>query len=89
VFHVIYGRDPPQLRAYTAGEAKLLAVDNQQGERDGFLMEVWERLEQAQHNTSTTTNANIAPAISPLATRCGSYCRIFHWHRLTLVAGAS
>jgi hypothetical protein len=45
---VVYGRDPPQLRAYTAGEAKLPTVDSQLCDRDEFLMEVRERLEQAQ-----------------------------------------
>jgi hypothetical protein len=47
-FWVIYGRDPPHLHAYTVGEAKLPAVDAQLQEQDEFLMEVRERLEQAQ-----------------------------------------
>lgn len=46
-FRVVYGRDPPILRAYEQGEAKLLAVE-QLLERDEFLAEVRDRLEQAQ-----------------------------------------
>jgi hypothetical protein len=47
-FRVVYGRDPPQLHAYTAGEAKLPTVNSQLCVRNEFLMEVHKRLEQAQ-----------------------------------------
>jgi hypothetical protein len=47
-FHVVYDRDPPQLRTYTTDKAKVPAMDTQLRERDEFLMEVRERLEQAQ-----------------------------------------
>jgi hypothetical protein len=47
-FRVVYGHDPPQLCTYTAGEAKLPAMDSQLRDSDEFLMEVHERLEQAQ-----------------------------------------
>jgi len=47
-FHVVYGRDPPILRAYEQGEARLPAVEQQLLERDEFLAEVRDRLEQAQ-----------------------------------------
>jgi hypothetical protein len=47
-FRVIYGRDPPSLRTYTQGAAHLPAVHNQLLERDEFILEIRERLEQAQ-----------------------------------------
>jgi hypothetical protein len=47
-FRVVYGREPPQLCAYMADEAKLPAVDSQLRDHDKFLMEVQEWLEQAQ-----------------------------------------
>jgi hypothetical protein len=46
-FRVVYGRDPPSLRSYTQGEARLSAVQQQFLERDKFLLEVRDRLEQA------------------------------------------
>jgi hypothetical protein len=46
-FRVVYGRDPP-LRSYVHGEAQLLAVHHQLQDRDEFLQEIRERLEQAQ-----------------------------------------
>jgi hypothetical protein len=48
LFWVIYGRDPPHLRSYTAGEAKLPAVVVQLRKCDEFLMEIHEHLVQAQ-----------------------------------------
>ena len=47
-FKVVYGRDPPVIRAYEAREARLPAVEQQMLERDEFLAEVRDRLEQAQ-----------------------------------------
>jgi hypothetical protein len=47
-FHVVYGCDPPTVRLYSPGEARLTAVDAQLRDRDEFLAEVRERLEQAQ-----------------------------------------
>jgi hypothetical protein len=49
-FRVVYSRDPPSLRTYTAGEAKLPAVQTQLQERDEFLAEIRGRLEQAQQH---------------------------------------
>jgi len=46
-FKVVYGRDPPALRAYEKGEDRLPAVE-QLLERDEFIEEVRDRLEQAQ-----------------------------------------
>jgi hypothetical protein len=45
----VYGRDPPSLRSYTAGEACLPALQQQLQDRDEFLLEVREWLEQAQN----------------------------------------
>jgi hypothetical protein len=45
---VVYGRDPLSLRSYTQGEARLPAVLQQLLERDEFLLEVCDQLEQAQ-----------------------------------------
>jgi hypothetical protein len=47
-FRVIYDRDPPSLRSYTPGVTRLPAVNQQLLERDEFIREVCERLEQAQ-----------------------------------------
>jgi hypothetical protein len=47
-FRVVYGRDPPSVRSYTLGEARLPAVHQQLTERDEFLAEIRERLELAQ-----------------------------------------
>jgi hypothetical protein len=49
-FRVVYGWDPPSLRSYSLGEAMLPAVDAQLRERDEFLQEVMDRLEQAQQH---------------------------------------
>jgi hypothetical protein len=46
-FQVVYGREPPSLRAYTPGEARLLTVHHQLIERDEFIFQVRERLKQA------------------------------------------
>jgi hypothetical protein len=45
-FNVVFGTDPPLLLLYASG-ALLLAVHHQLRERDEFLLQVWERLEQA------------------------------------------
>jgi transposase InsO family protein len=47
-FKVVYGRDPPSLRSYGHGNTQLRAVHHQLQERDEFLKEVRDRLEQAQ-----------------------------------------
>jgi hypothetical protein len=47
-FKVVYGREPPSVRAYTTGEARLPPVQQQLTTRDEFLVETKERLEQAQ-----------------------------------------
>jgi hypothetical protein len=45
---VVYERDPLALHAYTEGEARLPVVHNQFMDRDEFLQEIHECLEQAQ-----------------------------------------
>jgi len=45
---VVYGRDPPTIRAYEVGAARLPAVEQQMLEMDEFLAEIKDRLEQAQ-----------------------------------------
>jgi hypothetical protein len=47
-FRIIYGREPPSMRAYTTRDTRLLAVQHQVTVRDDFLVEIKERLEQAQ-----------------------------------------
>jgi hypothetical protein len=49
-FSVVYGREPPSLRAYTQGEARLPVVHQQLMERDEFICQVQERLEHAQNH---------------------------------------
>jgi hypothetical protein len=46
-FQVVYDREPPSLRAYTPDEARLPVVHHQLIERDEFIFQVRERLEQA------------------------------------------
>jgi hypothetical protein len=45
---VVYGRDPPSIRPLSKAGSHVLAVQQQLQERDEFLLEIWERLEQAQ-----------------------------------------
>jgi hypothetical protein len=47
-FRVVYGREPPSLRPAAAAEACIPAVQEQLRERDEFVLEIRERLEQAQ-----------------------------------------
>jgi hypothetical protein len=49
-FRVVYGRDPPSLCAYSPGEARAPAVNAQLTARDKFLLEIRERLVQAQQH---------------------------------------
>jgi hypothetical protein len=49
-FELVYGRPPPSVRSYAPGEAKLPAVEKALKDRDDFLAEVKDRLEQAQHH---------------------------------------
>jgi hypothetical protein len=45
---VVYGRPPLLVRTYTAGDARLPAVYQQMMDRDEFMQEIRDRLEQAQ-----------------------------------------
>lgn len=47
-FRVVYGRDPPTITSYRPGDSRLPAVEQQMVERDEFLLEIRDRLEQAQ-----------------------------------------
>jgi hypothetical protein len=47
-FKVGYGRDPPTLCSYEPNEVKVPTVDNQIWDKDEFLVETCDRLEQAQ-----------------------------------------
>ncbi|WVZ95735.1 hypothetical protein U9M48_041462 [Paspalum notatum var. saurae] len=47
-FRVVYGREPPSLRPYDGFSARLPAVDQQLRDRDEFLAEIRDCLEQAQ-----------------------------------------
>jgi transposase InsO family protein len=49
-FELVYGRPPPSVRSYTPGEARLPAVERALKDRDEFLAEVKDRLEQAQQH---------------------------------------
>jgi hypothetical protein len=49
-FEVVYGRPPPSIRSYEHGDARLPAVDKAMRDRDTFLAEVRDRLEQAQQH---------------------------------------
>jgi hypothetical protein len=45
---MVYGHNPPSIRAYSRGEVRIPAVDGQLYEQDEFLTEIRDRLEQAQ-----------------------------------------
>jgi hypothetical protein len=47
-FRVVYGRDPPTIRSYEAGDTRVAAVAQSMEERAKLLAEVRHRLEQAQ-----------------------------------------
>jgi hypothetical protein len=47
-FRVVYERDPPSLHSYLPDDVHLPTMDAQLWDSDEFLMEVRERLEQAQ-----------------------------------------
>jgi hypothetical protein len=47
-FRVVYGRDPPTIRSYEPGEARVAAVAQEMEERAAFLNDIRFRLEQAQ-----------------------------------------
>jgi len=47
-FELVYGRPPPSIRSYVPGDARLPAVEKAMKDRDEFLSEVRDRLEQAQ-----------------------------------------
>jgi hypothetical protein len=49
-FCVVYGRDLPLLRAYIDNDIRLPALQQQLHNRDEFIMEVRDRLEQAQQH---------------------------------------
>jgi hypothetical protein len=50
LFRIVYDRDPPTVRSYSPGEARLPTMDAQLRGHDEFLAEVRERLEQAQQH---------------------------------------
>jgi hypothetical protein len=47
-FRVVYGRDPPTIRSYEPGDARVAAVAQEMEERAAFLDDIRVRLEQAQ-----------------------------------------
>jgi hypothetical protein len=49
-FEFVYGRPPPSIRTYAPGDARLPVVDRAMRDRDEFLAEVRDRLEQAQQH---------------------------------------
>ena len=53
-FQVVYGREPPTLLAYQPGSARVAAVDRQLKDRDDFLADIRDRLQQAQDAMKVT-----------------------------------
>ena len=53
-FQVVYGREPPTLLAYQLGSARVAAVDRQLKDRDDFLADIRDRLQQAQDAMKVT-----------------------------------
>jgi hypothetical protein len=52
----MFHRDPPSLRAYTPWEARLPAIQQQLAEHDEFLLEIKDRLHQAQQHYKAVYN---------------------------------
>jgi hypothetical protein len=57
-FKVIYDQEPPSLRAYTPGKARLPVVHPQLMEHDEFICQVWERLEQVHNHYKLQYDCN-------------------------------
>ena len=57
-FQVVYGRPPPALLQYTEHSAQISTVDTLLQDRDTFLAEVRERLQQAQDYAKRYYDAN-------------------------------
>jgi hypothetical protein len=49
-FRLVYGRDPPSIRSYEAGDIRVAAIAQSMSERNAFLEDVRVRLEQAQQH---------------------------------------
>jgi hypothetical protein len=50
LFCVVYGRDPPAIPQYTPGSARVPVVDQQLVDRDEFLSDIRDRLEQVRQH---------------------------------------
>jgi len=62
-FHVVYGRSPPTIRSYEHGDTHLPAVDQAMRNRDEFLAEVRDRLEQAQQHYKAVYDRRHRPVV--------------------------
>jgi hypothetical protein len=62
-FQLVYGRPPPSVRSYTGGGAWLPAVDKAMRDRDEFLSEVRDRLEQAQQHYKVVYDRRHRPVV--------------------------
>jgi hypothetical protein len=74
---VVYGRSPPPLLPYSAGTARTEAADTLLRNRDDILIEVRQRLLQAQELSKKHYDAGhrpIVPWSSLLGTGCGCVC---------------
>jgi hypothetical protein len=49
-FRVVYGHEPPSVRSYASSDAKLPVVHHQLLDRDEFLTEIHDKLEQVQQH---------------------------------------
>jgi len=78
-FHVVYGRHPPSIHSYEHGDARLPAVEQAMRDRDEFLAEVRDRLEQAQQHYKAVYDRRHRPVeFSP-----GQWVWLRLLHRLT------
>jgi len=62
-FEVVYGRPPPSIRSYAPGDARLPVVDRAMTERDEFLAELRDRLEQAQQHYKSVYDRRHRPVV--------------------------
>ena len=76
---VVYGRPPPSIRSYVPGDARLPAVEKAMKDRDEFLSEVRDRLEQS--STRLLMIAITGSCSFLQASGCGSGFFIGRWRR--------
>jgi len=85
-FQVVYGRPPPALVPYEPATARMATVDTLLQDRDAFLVDVRDRLLQAQVHAKRYYDAHHRPL--EFAVGAWVWLRLLHRNAQTLVPGA-